>query len=919
MVVNRKITNRMRYFIILLLSMFAGKAIATPYNIAPQASIKVSGALDASHGGECVIDGQIRIPDVGEWQSGSEMWFWGVTPFPWVELTWEREMSIERVLIYDRPTTDAHIASGVLIFDDGTRILVDQIPNDGSPREVTFSPRSTRTLRFEANDADGNNLGLSEIEVYPSACEAPDFVSLVDPYIETARGRYFFFATGSMPFGQISAAPLTRNKNQGGGGYNYNSLEILGFPQIHAWMMGGLVLMPVTGELQPTDEQKWKSGFSHSGEVVQPAYHRLWLDRYHTWVEQTCTDRVSLYRMTYTEDVEASLMLNLGGYCATTTMTNAHARCVGNNEIQGYFDTTGRLWGGPDAIRVFFVARFDKPFTRLDSWTEGQWQCDVDSMTGPTQSIPRREGMSYHDAPSAGLSAHYEVKPGEQLQVKMAISYCSIDEAINNMEGELPGWDFDATRRQSQQEWNDWLGRVSVKGGTDAQRVKFYTDMWHMLLGRHKIDDLSGTYPDYTNGERDGKYVRNAKLKVRSVKDKKFHMYNSDSFWLTMWNLNTMWGMAYPEVLDDFSASLLQYADNGDLLPRGPNIGGYSYIMSGCPVTSLISSAYQRGISHKWNPRRALRAMVRNHEKGGMLSIENDEDLAFYEQHGYVPDRGGLTVQWAFEDWALAEMAAQMGQKSIASRFHKRAKGWMKSFHPEVKLVMPKRRDGSWLHNDPLNGWGFEESNSWQTTFGLSHDIPALAELMGGGDSLCKRLDMAHRLSTDYDFTRNYGFGYVCYSNEPGLSSAHVFAHAGQPWLTQYWVRQVQRQAYGSISPLLGYGGEDEDQGQMGCMSALMAMGLFSLDGGSARNPMYDITSPVFDEVTITLDPRYYTGKSFKIITHNNSTENCYIQRATLNGSTHNSYQISHEQFAKGGTLELWLGDKPNTQWGITK
>ncbi len=901
---------------ILLLLSAAVPALSTPYNIAPQARVEVSSQLDDAHSAACLTDGRVRIPGMGAWQSGSQMQFWGVTPFPWLQLTWDRSVELERVLIYDRPTLDAHIASGVLIFDDGTRLLVDQIPNNGAPREVTFQPRKTRTLRFETNDADGNNLGLSEIEVYPSANEATDYVGLVDPYIETARSRYFFFATGSMPFGQISSAPLTRNKNQGGGGYNYNSTEILGFPQIHAWMMGGLDFMPITGSGQPMEEQQWKSAFSHAGEVVQPAYHRLWLDRYNTWVEQTCTDRVSLYRMTYTEDASAELLLNLGGYCSTTTMTNAHAWRTGSSEIQGYFDTTGRLWGGPDVIRVFFVARFDQPFHQLDAWSDGKLTANTDTLIGPKGSTARREGMSYHDAPTAGLRAHYDVHPGQQLQVKMAISYCSIAEAVNNMEQELPGWDFDATRKQSQDEWNRWLGRISVKGGTGEQRVKFYTDLWHVLLGRHKIDDFSGTYPDYTNGERDGHYVHNAQLKVRQVKDKNFHMYNSDSFWLTMWNLNTLWGIAYPDVLDDFAASLVEYSNNGGLLPRGPNIGGYSYIMSGCPATSLIASAYQRGITHKWNPRQALRAMVRNHEKGGMLSIESDDDLSFYEQHGYVPDRGGLTVQWAFEDWALAEMAAAMGQKKIAQRFHQRAAGWQQSFHPQQKLVLPRRKDGSWLHEDPLNGWGFEESNAWQTTFGLSHDIPTLAQLMGGGDSLCARLDRAHQLSTEYDFTRNYGFGYVCYSNEPGLSSAHVFAHAGQPWLSQYWVRRVQRQAYGTTSPLLGYGGEDEDQGQMGCMSALMAMGLFSLDGGAARKPMYDITSPVFDEVVITLDPNYYKGKTFRIITHNNSTDNCYIQRATLNGATHSSYQFTHDQLAGGGTLELWLGAQPNKQWG---
>ena len=493
---------------------------------------------------------------------------------------------------------------------------------------------------------------------------------------------------------------------------------------------------------------------------------------------------------------------------------------------------------------------------------------------------------------------------------------------IVNMDQECPHWDFEQVRTEALSVWNEWLGKIDVKGGTNQQKMKFYTDLWHVLLGRHKIDDIDGSYPDYLKGgTRVGKATRihtlSPEYKSRMLpkgKDGKVihHMYNSDALWLTQWNLNTLWGLAYPSVLDEFSASFLEYDRNGGLLPRGPSVGAYTYIMTGCPATSMITSAYQRGIYRKWNPEKAFQAMKRNHEKGGMLAFDMDRELDFYVKHGYCPNDAGLTIQWAFEDWSLGQMALKMKKQREAKYFQKRSMGWKVSFHPELKLMIPRSENGDRLHTDPLSEKGFVQANAWQATFGLSHDIQGLARMMGGKDSLAVRLDEAFRKSAADDFL----FSYVSYANQPGCSSAHVFSHVGYPWLTQYWVRQVGKQTYGAITPEKGYTGNDEDQGQMAGVSALMAIGLFSLDGGSSSHPCYDITSPVFDEITIKLDSDYYAGKEFKIVTHHNSEVNCYIQKATLNGKAYNFYQLLHPDFVHGGILELWMGSAPNKNWG---
>lgn len=883
-------------------------------NIAPEARIKTSSTLSEEFAGEKAIDGKIRLYDQGEWRSMSGMTSWGEIDYPWIQLNWEAPKAVNRVVLYDRPTQESHTAGGILHFSDGSKILVHQIPNDGSPKTVNFPTKRTDWIKFEVTDADGIHAGLSEIEVYTAEESLADYVAKVDPFIESARGRYFFFVTGSQPFGMISAAPLTRNKNQYGGGYNYNSTEVLGFPQIHCWMLSGVNLMPTTGKVDAgKGEQGWKSNFSHDGEITQPGYHRLYLDRYKMWVEQTASDRVSFYRMTYTdrETTLANILVSLGGYISTSTMTDADVRKVNDREIEGSVSTVGRFWGGPDNVRIHYVVRFEKPMTQMNGWDNGKTYQDIKELRSTGEAAPRQPGgWSYWDAPPAGVSAQYELNSGDVIQMKVAVSYTSVENARRNLDSEDLHWDFDQARQTSRDEWNEYLGRIDVKGGTPDQQTKFYTDLWHVLLGRHKLDDVSGDYPDYTDGERQGSHTININYKTRTLPKGKdgrslFHMYNSDAFWLTQWNLNVLWGLAWPEVLDDFAACLIQYAENGGLLPRGPNAGGYSYIMTTCPATPLLVSAYQKSVLTKKTPQAAYTAMVRNHKGGGMMGTP--KQIENYEKLGYFPGNAGLTVEASFQDWALSQMAEKMGKKKEARFYKQRSEGWQKLYNDEQKLLFPKKADGSWSHTDPLSGDGWIEANAWQATWCISHDIPRLSALMGGNEVLCEKLNYAFEQARNEDFVYGYSNGYVSYANQPGCSNAHVFNYAGAPHLSQYWVRRVNEQAYGWTTPDKGYGGHDEDQGQMGGISALMSMGLFSLKGTCDTDPVYEITSPVFDEITIKLSDKYYSGETFRIKTYNNSAENCYIRQSKLNGQPLDTFWFRHEDFARGGLLELWL------------
>lgn len=387
----------------------------------------------------------------------------------------------------------------------------------------------------------------------------------------------------------------------------------------------------------------------------------------------------------------------------------------------------------------------------------------------------------------------------------MALSYTSVDNAIANMDAELNHWDFDKVCKETRSIWNEALGRIAVEGGTDAQRIKFYTDLWHVLLGRHKINDVNGYYPDYAGNKyvnkRTSEPMKVRRLPLTADGKPKFNMYGFDGLWLTHWNLNVLWGLAWPEVMDDLSACLVQYADNGKLLPRGACSGGYSFIMIGCPATSLLVSTYMKGIMKKADPLHTLDVIKRNHMPGGMMSYESADDLKFYISHGYCPDNASKTLEWAFQDWGASRMAARLGKRSEARMFEKRSRAWTPLFNAEQGLVFPKKRNGEWLHQDGLSGSGWVEANSWQATWSLSHELPKLVKMMGGADKFCEKLNFAFEQAKDLDFVYAYSGGYVSYANQPGCSNAHVFTYGGKPWLTQYWVRQVKERAYGGITP----------------------------------------------------------------------------------------------------------------------
>ena len=740
----------------------------------------------------------------------------------------------------------------------------------------------------------------------------------VNPLIDTANRRFFFFSSACRPFGMVNLSPDTMQNGTWGSGYRYDEPYVLWFSHVHAWQLSGIPVLPTSGELRGhLGSGVYRSSFSHEEETVRPGYHALTLRDYAIRAELTSTDRVGFHRYTFKRGGESHILLDLGAELGPSVMSDFHVERAGSDELVGYVENapTRRR---PKATRIYFVLRTDRDFDALDAWT------------GSGDDGTVRPDVNEHGG-TGGVSLRYDLTPGAVVQLKVAISYCSVDGARRNMEAELPHWDFDRIRSEADEVWNAWLGRIEVEGGTDARTTKFYTDLYHALLGRRRVSDVDGSYSDMTGPEQVIRQIpRNEAGKPR------YEHHNSDAFWGAQWNINILWSIAYPEVISNFCNTFVDMYRNGGLIPRGPSGGNYTFVMVSPSSTHLFAAAYQKGI-RDFDVDAAYEGLVLNHGPGGLMSkagYEHDTcvggGVEHYIDRGYVPlgieanafhlKSAAQTLEYAYCDWSLSELAAALGHTEDARRFRERSGNYRNIWNPQTGFFQPRTKDGAWLEPfDPMSGEGWVEGNGWQYLWHVPHDVAALIELMGGREAFIQRLDEVFRKAEPENFTVPPGndqheANYVEYGNQPSLYIAHLFTYAGAPWITQKWVRRIMDKAKSDITPYGGYSG-DEDQGEMGALNVLMAIGLFDVSGGCRREPNYEITSPVFERVTIHLDPRYAQGATFVIETIGNAEENLYIQSAELDDEPLERAWIPHTRLAEGGTLRLRLGPEPNHNW----
>ncbi len=747
----------------------------------------------------------------------------------------------------------------------------------------------------------------------------------VDPMIGTSDTRWMLFPGPTMPFGMVKLSPDNRNEGHHAG-YDYNVNTISGFSHIHTWAMGGLLTMPTNGLLrtQPGDEKfpepGYRSAFDHESEKASVGYYSVLLKKYGIKAELTSTTRTGFQRYTFPASSSSRILFDL--QIAAESPYNvdwASIKKINDYEIEG-FSKQSMFMGFANLLNeytVYFVAKVDKPMRSFGTWVNGS----VDSSTNYCWGRG-----------DVGAFLNFDTKENEVIRLKTAISFVSIEQARKNleMESEPFGWDFDKVKRNAEDEWDKILGTIQVEDNNENNKRKFYTNLYRAYSGRTIFSDANGKWVDMCE-------------QVQQLPDPAYPMMGSDAFWGTFWNLNSLWTLATPDVANQWVRSFLEMSDKGGWLPNGPTGLEYCDIMVANHEVALMNSAFQKGIRN-YDVNKAYAAMRKVQDTQGEVhpcgGLVGNRQLDIYKKMGYVP--GGAkektavnffgnqnegpasnTLAYAFDDWNVAQMAKALGKKDDYDYFTKRAYNYRNVFDTSIRYFRRKDAAGKWMKfhlsmNDapevPSTWLGFVEGNSWQYSFFLPHDMNALVNMVGR-DTFNARLVKGFELTAKTNFYQwgSYLPG-VSMGNQPNMQAPFLFNYSGKPWLTQYWSREVMNRYFGD-APSNGWPG-DEDEGQGGSYFTMSALGLFEMDGGGSTKPVYTIGSPLFKKVTIRLDKRYYTGKTFTIECINNSDVNRYIQSATLNGKKLDRTWFYHSDLVKGGSLVLVMGPTPNLNWG---
>ncbi|MFT7160823.1 MAG: putative alpha-1,2-mannosidase [Bacteroidia bacterium] len=754
-------------------------------------------------------------------------------------------------------------------------------------------------------------------ETPPMAIVKENPVDMVYPFLDAANSRWFFFSSACRPFGLVNLSPDMKIDGAWNSGYRYDEDTIKFFSHVHAWQLSGIPVMPTTGDFKGhLGPDAYGSLFSHEEETVFPGYHQVKLKDYDINAELTSTTRVGFHRYTFGKNDQNSILLDLGTVLGPSPTKSGHVGKLSDKELNGHALMT-RTHRRPKDTYVYFHIELQEPFSAMNAWQDGK-------LLGETSEFDGENGGVY-------LTLSESAAP---VLMKVGISYVSAEQAKLNIDAELNHWDFDKVVEDSKEEWNSQLGRIAVEGNDEQQRRRFYTDLWKSLQGRRIISDANGKYCDMT-----GDAPRIGQIPLGENGKPKFNHFNSDSFWGAQWTITTLWELVYPEIAEQFVNSMLLMYDDGGLIPRGPSGGNYTHVMTGASSTPFIVGAYMKGIRN-YNVEKAYEGMKKNHLLGGTMgrsgyehNTEKGGGLEYYIDRGYIPyplekkwaghqEGAGQTLEYSYQDWCLAQMAKALGKDDDYEVFMRRSNNWKNLFDNETKWIRPKNHDGSW--KDPFDPFevkvGFVEASAAQSTWYVPHDLPSLAEMMGGSDAAADILNESFETSAKLDFTSGKSHSSelndayrkipINYGNQPSIETAFVFNHIGRPEFTQKWSREIVDKVFGDLSPKFGFSG-DEDQGLMGSLSALMKMGLFEMKSGAEMNPKVDIGSPIFDKITIQLNKDYYKGDKIEIVTKNNSKTNMYVQKLSWNNLELSNMEIEHSKLTAGGVLELEMGGTP--------
>ena len=753
-----------------------------------------------------------------------------------------------------------------------------------------------------------------------------DILDYVNPNIGTVHSRWFVYTPASTPFGMAKLGASTNGTYgniQGweAVGYEDSHTSIDGFPCFHEFQVGGLALMPVSGEpvtqpgLLEDPSAGWRSSFDKSDETARAGYYSVVLKDYGIKAELTATDRVGFQRYTFDRDREGHILVNIGTRMGESgAVRDAYAESDGTT-LRGWIVTEPeyvKKYQTGATVCMYFYGEISQAPDGVSAFHVGG----------------TREASVKVSGPGSVLSLDYD-NPSE-ITVKLGLSFTSVDNAKANLEAEAANLDFDEACSQTTAKWRDMLGRIEVSGGKEGDKVKFYTGLYHMLLGRGIASDVNGAYP-----RNDGSV---GQIELDPDGKPKHGFYNTDAIWGGYWNLTPLWALAYPEYYNDWVAGqLLVYKDAGWL---GDGIACSKYV-SGVGTNMVpiaFAGAYNSGIRNYDIETMYAAARKDNLESEGRIEGAGKMDIALFVKDGYVPyvddpgfvahSRGATfsvshTLEYGFCAYATAQLAKQLGHEDDYRQLMDLSDGWAKVFDDDLKLVRPRVAGGAFIDNfDPLESWrGFQEGNAVQYTFFVPQHVDSLIARLGG-DVFNQRLDSIFteaRKSVFGGGKTTYAFSGINspynHGNQPCLHEPWLFNFSGKPYLTQKWVRLICDEFYGTDGEH-GYGyGQDEDQGQLGAWYVLSAMGLFDVQGGAPSEPTYQIGSPIFDKIVVHLSPFNASGETFTIRTEGNAPDAYYVQSATFNGKPLEQNWLYRKDVYAGGELVLKMGAEPSDFW----
>lgn len=760
--------------------------------------------------------------------------------------------------------------------------------------------------------------------LFSGEARSQNLLKYVNPNIGTAHSRWFFYTPAAVPGGMAKLAPST-NGHYGNAtgweavGYDTRQNSIEGFVHFHEWQIGGVSFMPTTGDLKvkPGDldvpHSGYRSHFDRKNEVAEPGYYKVLLDDYHITAELTATKRVGFHRYTFPKNEQAHIILDIGNKQGESgAVTDAGIKMLDDTHFEGFVTTYPKyiqLYDPAGKIGMYFYGEISKKPGSVGAFTAKGITPDERSANGK----------------GAGLYLNYKTSENEAIEIKVGLSYTSAANAKLNLETEAADLTFDQAKKKAQQTWQQELGKITVESKDDTAKIKFYTGLFHALLGRGVASDVNGAYP--THGGNVGQLPLDANGKPR------FNFINTDAIWGGFWDLTQLWALSYPSSYEDFINTQLQlYKDRGWF---GDGIANSEYVSGvGTNLVGLtIAAAYQIGIRN-YDVNLAYEA-IKNNELGykDRPKGSGKMDTKAFLEHGYSPfidanktDSTGAyfsashTLEYGFSAFAAAQVAKDLGKTDDYKKLMRYSNGWRYLYNPANKLIQPKKADGTFIDKfDPYEPWrGYQEGNAMQYTFYVPQNPAALISTLGK-DYFNKDLNHIFEISEKEDFgggkTINAFSGIKSiynHGNEPSLHISWLFNFSGAPWLTQKWTRLICNEFYG-IEPIHGYGyGQDEDQGQLGSWYVMASLGLFDVKGFTDARPIIEFGSPVFDKATIALG----NNKKLIIETRNNSKKNFYIQSARFNGKILNNCWLYRDELMKGGKLTFIMGNKPDKSWG---